>query len=151
MTSAGPLLLPADHRPYIETVRVALLLDDIRAASATFGNSRVRTAAMTLFLANDDSDEDWHYTFTSAERVELRWSEEEGWSLLALHAADDGGRLPTIWRYGFGAVLPPEEIRAWLAVLLTMPGFSPSQEVGPHRSHQHADAAFEASLASYAL
>jgi hypothetical protein len=140
----------ADHRPYIEAVRVALLLEDIHVSAVTFNTHTVRTAAMTLIPPDDDSDEPWHHTFISAERVELRWTEEDGWSLLALHASDDK-LLPTIWRAGFGAVLPANEIRTWLAVLLTMPGVSPSQEDGPYRSHQTDDPSFEASLAFYAI
>jgi hypothetical protein len=140
----------ADHRPYIETVRIALLLDYIHVGAAHFNPGRVRAAAMSLLPPDDDVDEPWHHTFTSAERVELRWTEEEGWSLLALHASDDK-HLPTIWRYGFAVVLPPDEIHAWLALLLTMPGVSPSQEDGPYRTHQTHDPAFETLLAAYAL
>ena len=139
----------ADHRAYIEAVRVALLMEDIRVGGAIFNTGTVRTATMTLLPPDDDFDEPWHHTFDSAERVELHWTEEDGWSLLALQA-EGRRRLPTIWRAGFGAVLPANEIRAWLAVLLTMPGVSPSQEDGPYRSHQTDDPAFEASLAFYA-
>lgn len=140
----------ADHRAYVEAVRVALLLDDIRVGDAAFGSRTMRTATMTLLPPDDDFEELWHHTFTSAERVELRWTEEDGWSLLALHAGA-GRHLPTVWRAGFEAVLPATEIRTWLAVLLTMPGVSPSQEDGPYRSHQTDDPAFEASLAFYAI
>lgn len=139
-----------DHRPYIETVRVALLLKDVHVGVATFNTQRVRSAAMTLLPPDDDFDEAWHPTFANAERVQLRWSEEDGWSLVALHATGDA-RLPTIWRRGFGVVLPPAEICAWLAVLLTMPAFSSSQDDGPYRSHQQHDAALEAALAAFAL
>lgn len=140
----------ADHKPYIEAVRIALLLDDVHVEAAAFNTGTVRTATMTLLPPDDDSDEPWHPTFLSAERVELHWTEEDGWSLLALHASHDM-HLPTIWRPGFGAVLPANEIRTWLAVLLTMPGFAPSQEDGPYRSHQTDDPEFEASLAFYAI
>jgi hypothetical protein len=149
MTTAEARISRADHQAYIEAVRVALLSDDIRVGDATFNTGTVRSAAMTLLAPDDDFDEPWHHTFASAERVELRWTEEEGWSLLALHATGDK-HLPTIWRPGFGAVLPANEIRTWLAVLLAMPGVSPSQEDGPYRSHQTPDSAFEDSLAFYA-
>lgn len=141
----------ADHRPYIETVRAALLMEDIHADVATFNTSRVRTAVMTLLPPDDDADEPWHHTFARAEHVELRWSEEDGWSLLALHADDDGRHLPTIWRRGFDLVLAPDEICAWLGLLLTVPGFSSSQEDGPYRTHQAHDPVFEARLAEYEL
>ena len=150
MTTAEACISKADHQAYIEAVRVALLLDDIHVGDAAFNSGTVRSASMTLLPPDDDFDEPWHHTFTSAERVELRWTEEDGWSLLALHAGD-GRRLPTIWRPGFAAVLPANEIRTWLSVLLTMPGVSPSQDDGPYRSHQTDDPAFEASLAFYAI
>ncbi|MBS2546916.1 hypothetical protein KGQ19_08535 [Catenulispora sp. NL8] len=150
MTTTESRANRADHQAYIEAVRVALLLEDIRVGDATFNTGTVRSASMTLLPPDDDFDDPWHHTFVSAERVELRWTEEDGWFLLALHAGA-GRRLPTIWRAGFGAVLPANEIRAWLAVLLTMPGVSPSQDDGPYRSHQSDDAAFEASLAFYAI
>ena len=124
--------------------------EDIRVGDAAFNTGTVRSATMTLLAPDEDFEGTWHHTFASAENVELRWTEEEGWSLLALHTSGDR-RLPTIWRPGFGAVLPANEICAWLAVLLAMPGVSPSQEDGPYRSHQTDDPAFEASLAFYAV
>jgi len=150
MTSDPSRPTRADHRPYIETVRVALLLRDIQVSVATFSSGRVRSAAMTLLPPDDDFDEPWHPTFTSAQFVELRWNEQDGWSLLALRPSDSA-LLPTIWHRGFGVVLPPEEIGAWLAVLLTMPAASSSQDDGPYRSRQMNDPAFEAALAAYAL
>jgi hypothetical protein len=139
-----------DHRPYIETVRVALLLRDIRVGVATFNTGRVRSAAMTLLAPDDDFDEPWHHTFTSAQFVELRWNEEEGWSLLALHPSGTA-LLPTIWRHGFEVMQSPSKVCTWLALLLTMPGVCGSREDGPYRTHQRADPAFEAALAAYAL
>lgn len=150
MTTNSPYRDRADHRPYIEAVRVALLLKDIQVGAATFGTGRVRSAAMTLLAPDDDFDEPWHPTFTSAQFVELRWNEQDGWSLLALHPGDAAALLPTVWHRGFGVVLPPEEISAWLAVLLTMPALSSSQEDGPYRSVQQHDPALEAALTAYA-
>jgi hypothetical protein len=142
--------MTTDHRPYIETVRIALLLKDIHVDAATFTSGRVRSAVMPLLAPDDDADEPWHPTFTDAQRVELRWNEEDGWSLLALHASG-GAHLPTIWHPGFGVVLPPDEVTAWLALLLSMPSASASREDGPYRSHQQPDTAFEAALTAYAL
>lgn len=150
MSTAESRYTTADHRPYIETVRVALLLKDIQVGTATFNSGQVRSAAMTVLPPDDDFDDPWAHTFASAEHAALRWNEEEGWSLLAMHASD-GKSLPTIWRRGLAVVLPPEEICAWLALLLTMPALSSSQEDGPYRTHQTHDPAFEASLAAYAL
>jgi hypothetical protein len=140
----------AAHRPYIEAVRVALKSVGIDVGAATFNTRSVRTAVMTLFPPDDGFDGTWHDTFASAVRVDLCWTEEDGWSLLVLHATG-GKRVPTVWRPGFGAVLPANEIRTWLSVLLAMPGVSPSQDDGPYRSHETDDPAFEASLAFYAF
>jgi len=140
----------ADHRPYVELVRDALLLKDVHIGVPVTGLGQVRSAAMTVLPPDEDFDEPWHPTFANAERVELRWSEEDGWSLLALHTTDEGP-LPTIWRRGFGVVVPPDEIRTWLGLLLTMPSHSSSQDDGPYRTHQKHDPAFEGALAAYAL
>lgn len=150
MSTAESPAAKADHRPYIETVRVALLLEDLRVDVATFNSGTVRSAAMPLLPPDDDVDEPWHHTFARAERVELRWTEEDGWSLLAVHANGDK-HLPTIWRHGFGVMQPPAKVCIWLALLLTMPGVSASREDGPYRTHQKHDPAFEAALAAYAL
>ena len=140
----------ADHRPYIETVRVALLLRDIHVGNAVYSTGRVRAATMPLAAPDEDPDEPWHSTFTGAQFVELHWTEEEGWSLLALHASGDA-LLPTVWRPGFGVVLPPDEVTAWLVLLLTMPSASASRDDGPYRSHRRPDPAFESALAAHAL
>ena len=150
MSTTEPRTDQADHRPYIETVRVALLLQDLHVGVAVFNPGRVRSAAMTMLPPDDDFDDPWHHTFARAERVELHWTEEDGWSLLALHASGDK-HLPTIWRHGFGVMQPPAKVCTWLALLLTMPGVSASREDGPYRTHQKHDAALEASLAAYAL
>lgn len=139
-----------DHRPYIETVRVALLLEDLHVSGANFNLGMVRSAAMTMLPPDDDFNEPWHRTFTRAERVELRWTEEDGWSLLAMQASDET-HLPTIWRHGFAVLQSPAKVCTWLALLLTMPGICGSREDGPYRTHQKHDPAFEASLAAYAL
>jgi hypothetical protein len=150
MSTTEPQPAKVDHRPYIETVRIALLLQDLHVGVASFNSGTVRSAAMTLLPPDVDFEDPWAQTFARAEQVQLRWSEEDGWSLLALHTSDEGP-LPTIWRRGFGVVLPPDEICAWLDLLLTMPALSSSQEDGPYRTHQKHDPAFEASLAAYAL
>lgn len=139
----------ADHRPYIEAVRAALLAEDLHVGVAHYTSGKVRAAAMTLLPPDTDFDEPWHPTFAAAaERVELHWNEEDGWSLLALHTVD-GRCLPTIWRHGFGVVHPPATLCTWLALLLTMPVVCGSREDGPYRTHQTHDPVFEASLAAY--
>ena len=143
-----PLTTHADHRPYIELVRLALLLEDVHVGVAVPGLGRVRSAAMTVLAPDDDFDDPWHPTFANAERVELRWNEEDGWSLLASYGGGQAG--PTIWRRGFGVLLPPEDVASWIDVLLTMPHSSLSRDDGPYRSHQQPDRAFEAVLAAYA-
>ena len=46
----------ADHRPYIETVRVALLLEDLHVGVADFNVDAMRSAAMTMLPPDDDFD-----------------------------------------------------------------------------------------------
>lgn len=149
MSAAESRATTADHRPYIETVRVALLLKGIQVGTAAFNAGQVRSAAMTVLPPDDDFDEPWAHSVATAEHVALRWNEEEGWSLLAMHASD-GTSSPTIWRLG-PVVLPFDDICAWLAALLTAPALSSSQEDRPYRAHQRRDPAFEACLADYAL
>jgi hypothetical protein len=143
-----PQRTQADHRPYIELVRLALLLKDVHIGVPVLSHGRLRSAEMTVLPPDDDFDDPWHPTFANAERAELRWSEEDGWSLLASYRGAKAG--PTIWRRGFGVLLPPEEVAGWLDVLLTMPHATPSREDGPFRSHQRHDHTFEAVLAAYA-
>jgi hypothetical protein len=109
-----------DHRPYVETVRAALLLENIQAGTASYNSGRVRSAVMTLLSPDPDFDEPFHPTFASAAYVELRWNEEHGWSLMALHASGKI-HLPTLWRAGLGAVAPPDEVACWLAQLVRTP------------------------------
>ena len=146
--TAQPQRSQADHRPYIELVRIALLLKDVHIGVPATGLGQVRSAAMTVLPPDEDFDEPWHPTFANAERVELRWSEEDGWSLLASYGGSQA--VPTIWHRGFGVLLPPEEIAGWLDVLLTMPHASLSREDCRFRSHQQPDLDFEAALAAYA-
>ena len=142
-----PQRTQADHRPYVELVRLALLLKDVHIGVPVVSPGRLRSAAMTVLPPDEDFDDPWHPTFANVERLELRWSEEDGWSLLAAYLRGQAG--PTIWRRGFGVLLAPEEVAGWLDVLLTMPHAAPSREDGPFRSHQQHDHAFEAALAAY--
>jgi hypothetical protein len=142
-----PQRTQTDHRPYTELARLALLLKDVHIGAPVFRPGRVRSAAMTVLPPDADFDDPWHPTFANAKRVELRWSEEDGWSLLAAYL--DGQAGPTIWRRGFGVLLPPAEVAGWLDVLLTMPHATPSREDGPFRSHQQYDHDFEAALTAY--
>ena len=143
-----PQRAQADHLPYIELVRLELLLKDVHIGVPVVTPCRLRSAAMTVLAPDEDFDDPWHPSFANAQRVELRWSEEDGWSLLAFYGDDQAG--PTIWRRGFGVLLPPEEVAGWLDVLLTMPQAAPGREDGPFRSHQKPDHAFETVLAAYA-
>jgi Family of unknown function (DUF6292) len=149
VTTELPQAAHTNHQPYIETVRVALLLKDIQIGAAVFTGGRVRSASMPLTAPEDDADDPWHPTFAAALSVRLRWSEEAGWALLALHTSGDT-TVPAIWRRGFGVVLPPDEVASWVALLLTMPIAVGSREDGPYRSHQQHDPALEASLSAFA-
>lgn len=129
-----------DRQRYVETVRATLFLYDIDVGTAAFspGHGHVHSAAMTLLPPDDDFDGPWHHTFTSAQFVELRWDEREGWSLLALHAAGPA-LLPTAWHKGFPS-LAPEEICSWLAALLVGPTVSAARTAATSCTPQSAAA-----------
>lgn len=151
MNTTQSELTKTDHRPYVEAVRAALLADDIRVGAAIFSTGAVRSAVLPLLAPDDDADEPWHPTFSGAERVQLRWSEEDGWSLLALHSLGEDKQLPTVWHHGLGVVHTPEAVRAWLALLLTAPAFAASRDDAPYRTHQHHDPDLDSALTAYAL
>ena len=137
----------ADHRPYIEQVRLALLLKDVHLGAPVLSVGKLRSAAMTILPPDQDFDEPWHPSFAGVGRVELRWSEEDGWSLLAAYLNGQAG--PTVWHCCFAILPPPEEVVGWLGVLLTKPQAPPGRVDGPFRSHQELDHDFEAALAVY--
>ncbi|MBR7827559.1 hypothetical protein KDK95_14670 [Actinospica sp. MGRD01-02] len=137
----------SDHQPYIELVRLALQLKDIHPGATVPSLGGLRAAAITVLPPDADFEDAWHPTFADASRVELRWNEEDGWTLAAF--PQDLSNGPTIWRRGFGVLLTPEEVATWLDLLLTMPSASASRDDGPYRSHQQTDRAFEADLAVY--
>ena len=51
---------------------------------------------------------------------------------------------------GLGVLPDPEDVAAWVVILLTHPELTPSREDHPFRDHAVEDPAFEAALARYA-
>ena len=137
----------ADHRPYIEQVRLALLLKDVHIGVPVLSIGRLRSAAMTVLPPDEDFDAPWHPSFAGVERVELRWNEQDGWLQQAAYLSGQAG--PTIWRHGLAVLPPPEQVVGWLGLLLTKPQAPPGRVDGPFRSHQELDHDFEAALAAY--
>ncbi len=135
----------ADHAAYIDAVLRRLREQDVAATQVSVGGSTgVRSAEFRLH-----PDADAFATAVPAEAF-LTWDEENGWALgLGLDPAP-----PTVTSrtYKGLSVLPePEDVAAWVVVLLTHPGLTPSREDHPFRDHAVEDPAFEAELARYAL
>jgi len=129
------------HAPYIAAACRAIetrgiLVADVRTA----GTSGGRREAM-LLLRPDEA--------AFAERVPAEasavWDEEDGWSL-AVGGAPEASRV----HKGLGVVPDPEDVAAWVEVLLAHPELTPSREDHPFRDRSVADPGFEAQLARYA-
>jgi len=131
----------AGHAPYIAAACRAIetrgiLVVDVRTTASSGGRRQA-----TLLLRPDEA--------AFAERLPVEasatWDEEDGWSLAV-------GDVPSASRVHKGlAVVPdPEDVAAWIEVLLAHPELTPSREDHPFRDHSVADPGFEAQLARYA-
>ena len=78
----------------------------------------------------------------------LGWDEENGWSLTT--RPDPGGLGGMVPVFKGLTVLPdPEDVAAWVVVLLTHPELTPSREDHPFRRHTAKDPEFERQLSTY--
>src|ERR1022692_9969 len=129
------------HAPYIAAACRAIetrgiLVADVRTTASSDGRREA-----TLLLRPDEA--------VFAERLPAEasatWDEEDGWSLAV-------GEVPSAIRMHKGlAVVPdPEDVAAWIEVLLAHPELTPTREDHPFRDHSVADPGFEAQLARYA-
>ena len=109
---------------------------DVRITASSGGRREA-----TLLLRPDEA--------AFAERVAAEasavWDEEDGWSL-AVGGAPEASRV----HKGLGVVPDPEDVAAWVEVLLAHPELTPSREDHPFRDRSVADPGFEAQLARYA-
>jgi hypothetical protein len=129
------------HAPYIAAACRAIetrgiLVADVRTTASSGGRR-----AATLLLRPDET--------AFAERVPAEasaaWDEEDGWSL-----AVGGAPEASCVHKGLGVVPDPEDVAAWIEVVLAHPELTPSREDHPFRDHSVADPGFEAQLARYA-
>ncbi|MGH3305852.1 MAG: DUF6292 family protein, partial [Streptosporangiaceae bacterium] len=88
-------------------------------------------------------------TETGSGDARLTWDEENGWSLAARREAEAVAVGDTVYK-GLGVVPDPDDVAAWVVVLLAHPELTPSREGHPYRDRSVRDPAFEGSLARYA-
>jgi len=131
----------AGHVPYIAAACRAIeargiLVADVRTTASSGGRREA-----TLLLRPDEA--------AFAEQVPAEasatWDEDDGWSL-AVGGAPEASRV----HKGLGVVPDPEDVAAWVEVLLAHPELTPSREDHPFRDRSVADPGFEAQLARYA-
>jgi len=129
------------HAPYIAAACRAIetrgiLVADVRTTASSGGRREA-----TLLLRPDEAAFDEQVPAAAS----ATWDEEDGWSL-AVGAAPEVSRV----HKGLGVLPDPEDVAAWVEVLLAHPELTPSREDHPFRDHSVADPGFEAELARYA-
>lgn len=129
------------HAPYIAAACRAIqtrgiLVADVKTAASSGGRREA-----TLLLRPDETA----FTERVPAEASATWDEEDGWSL-AVGDASEASRV----HKGLGVVPDPEDVAAWIEVLLAHPELTPSREDHPFREHSAADPGFEAQLARYA-
>jgi hypothetical protein len=129
------------HAPYIAAACRAIetrgiLVADVRTTASSGGRRKA-----TLMLRPDEAA----FTERVPAEASATWDEEDGWSLAA-GGAPEASRV----HKGLGVVPDPEDVAAWIEVLLAHPELTPSREDYPFRDHSAADPGFEAQLARYA-
>jgi hypothetical protein len=133
-----------DHSAYIAAVCHQVEAQDISTVDVRIGVSPEgrREAAMRL-KPGDSAPVD-----QVPLDVSVSWDEEYGWSLLARY--DSIPPVPGSPVHKGLTVLPdPDDVAAWIIVLLARPDVTPSREDGPYRDCSSADPAFEVQLAHY--
>jgi hypothetical protein len=123
----------ADHVPYIAAAGLGLEACDVRVADVTVTTSGDGRRETTLLL---------HPSGLPERRPRAGMRTVAGRSLCG------ASRWPAASTRGLGVV--PEDVAAWVVVLLAHPEPTPSREDHPFRDHCVADPDFEALLAAYA-
>jgi hypothetical protein len=129
------------HAPYIAAVYRAIQTRGILVADVKTTASSGGRRAATLLLRPDEAA----FTERVPAEASAAWDEQDGWSL-APGGAPEASRV----HKGLGVVPDPEDVAAWIEVLLAHPELTPSREDHPFRDHSVADPGFEAQLARYA-
>ena len=95
------------------------------------------------------SDDPTAVTETGSGDATVTWNEEDGWSFAARRDAAAIAAGDPVYK-GLGVVPDPDDVAAWVVVLLAHPELTPSREGHPFRDRSVDDPAFEGSLARYA-
>src|ERR1022692_2811111 len=130
----------ADHAAYIAAVAGAIELRGIRVTDVRTSAADGRREA-TLQLRPDETA----FPVQAPAEASATWDEEDGWSLTV-----ERGQQASRVHKGLGVVPDPEDVAAWVSVLLAHPELTPSREDHPFRNHSVPDPGFEAQLARYA-
>ena len=131
------------HAPYVEEVRRLLEARDldVTVVSATSRGGR-REAVLLLH------PERAAFAEPVTGEAFLDWDEENGWSLTTRPDPGMlGGAIPVF--KGLTVLPDPEDVAAWVVVLLTHPELTPSREDHPFRDHTAEDPEFERQLSTY--
>ena len=131
----------ADHAAYVAAVvrRVearGIRVTDVRTTVAAYSRREA-----TLQLRPDEAA----FPLQVPPEASASWDEEDGWSLVV----ELGLRASCVHK-GLTVAPDPEEVAAWVTVLLAHPELTPSREDHPFRNHSVPDPGFEAQLARYA-
>src|ERR1017187_1704346 len=131
----------ADHAAYVAAVvrRVearGIRVTDVRTTVAAYSRREA-----TLQLRPDETA----FPLQVPPEASASWDEEDGWSLTI-----DGSPAASRVHKGLGVVPDPDDVAAWVTVLLAHPELTPSREEHPFRDHSVPDPVFEAQLARYA-
>lgn len=136
----------APHDGYIAAVHAALADQDIAVEYVVLDREPLRSATLYLSIDEDDFDS----PFLQAEELLMRWTEEDGWILIAPVLQENGVMTRAPWHHGFSVLPDPEEIATWAAILLSRPDLTISREDGPYRGRRDNDPGFENALLRYA-
>lgn len=135
----------AGHAPYIGAVRRCLEAREVEVITVSLSGHDGRRSALML-LGPDDAAA---ATETGSGDAAVTWDEENGWSLAARGDAEAVAAGEPVYK-GLGVVPDPDDVAAWVVVLLAHPELTPSREGHPFRDRSDGDPAFEESLARYA-
>jgi len=131
----------ANHAHYIAAVRRGIETRSIRVIDIRTSTAADDGREATLLLRPDETA----FPVPVPAQASASWDEEDGWSL----AVGSGPAASRVYK-GLGVAPDPEDVAAWVAVLLAHPELTPSREDHPFRDHSVPDPAFEAQLARYA-
>jgi hypothetical protein len=131
----------ADHAFYITSIRGPVEARDIRVTDVQVSTSPDGRREAVLAL--------WPDSEAFAERVpeaaSVSWDEDNGWSVLVRDRS-----LASRVHKGLTVLPDPEDVAAWVVVVLAHPELTPSYEDHPFRDHEVVDPEFEDQLTRYA-